>query len=378
VAPSKRLTRNTAALALGAPVKNLAHSASLQLLDKTAPSKFGIKHLAVTPAIAFSSHATEYAATILPSLAGGGDSQVEAVNNSGEIAGYSWLIAGGVGAALWPGSGIATALSDAGGQGVSIANAINESGQTAGYSATANGGEAVLWSPTGKATVLQDAGGKGSSTAVALNASGQSAGYSKTAKGYDAVLWSPTGKATVLQDAGGNGYSQADAINASGQSVGYSVSEIGYYGEMEHEAVLWSPSGKSTVLENEGGQSYSEAFAVNDAGQSVGISMGEWSKDAVLWSPTGKATLLQDVGGWAVDQPHRHQRRWAERRMVSHRKRQRRGPVVAVGDGDRSRRHTRTGLEQYDRAWDQRPRRHLRGRRFLRRRAARVLANSRP
>jgi hypothetical protein len=29
----------------GAPVKNLAHSASLQLLDKIAPSKFGIKHL---------------------------------------------------------------------------------------------------------------------------------------------------------------------------------------------------------------------------------------------------------------------------------------------------------------------------------------------
>jgi hypothetical protein len=27
-------------------VKNLAHSASLQLLDKIAPSKFGIKHLA--------------------------------------------------------------------------------------------------------------------------------------------------------------------------------------------------------------------------------------------------------------------------------------------------------------------------------------------
>jgi len=26
-------------------VKNLAHSASLQLLDKIAPSKFGIKHL---------------------------------------------------------------------------------------------------------------------------------------------------------------------------------------------------------------------------------------------------------------------------------------------------------------------------------------------
>jgi hypothetical protein len=29
----------------GAPVKNLAHSASLRLLDKIAPSKFGIKHL---------------------------------------------------------------------------------------------------------------------------------------------------------------------------------------------------------------------------------------------------------------------------------------------------------------------------------------------
>jgi hypothetical protein len=33
----------------GAPVKNLAHSASLQLLDKTAPSKFGIKHLVALP-----------------------------------------------------------------------------------------------------------------------------------------------------------------------------------------------------------------------------------------------------------------------------------------------------------------------------------------
>jgi hypothetical protein len=34
----------------GAPVKNLAHSASLQLLDKTAPSKFGIKQLGLPDA----------------------------------------------------------------------------------------------------------------------------------------------------------------------------------------------------------------------------------------------------------------------------------------------------------------------------------------
>jgi xanthine dehydrogenase YagR molybdenum-binding subunit len=45
VAPSKRLTRNTAALSSWRTVKNLAHNASLQLLDKTAPSKLGIKHL---------------------------------------------------------------------------------------------------------------------------------------------------------------------------------------------------------------------------------------------------------------------------------------------------------------------------------------------
>jgi hypothetical protein len=46
VAPSKRLTRNTAALSSWRTVKNLAHNASLQLLDKTAPSKLGIKHCA--------------------------------------------------------------------------------------------------------------------------------------------------------------------------------------------------------------------------------------------------------------------------------------------------------------------------------------------
>jgi hypothetical protein len=72
--------------------------------------------LAMTPAFAFSSHATGYAVTVLPSLAGGGDSELAAMNESGEIAGYSWLIGGGVGAALWPRGGTPMALPDAGGK----------------------------------------------------------------------------------------------------------------------------------------------------------------------------------------------------------------------------------------------------------------------
>jgi probable HAF family extracellular repeat protein len=230
-------------------------------------------------------------------------SEAGAINASGEIVGEGFQAYGitpyenGI---LWSPSGTATVLQDIGGQGVSFAEAINDAGQIVGYSETANGYEAVLWQPTGKALVLQDAGGGGVSFAEAINDAGQIVGVSKTASGgQDAVLWSPTGRATVLQDVGGAGISVANAINDAGQSVGVSFRNI----DGMLDAVLWSPDGRGTVLQNVGGSDQSYANAINNSGQSVGESYTASNSDAVLWPRQARRQCFRTWGVGATALP---------------------------------------------------------------------------
>ena len=87
-----------------------------------------------------------------------------------------------------------TVLPDVGGHGDSEATAINNAGDIVGYSDTGSGSEAVEWRPNGTATVLPDVGGHGDSEATAINNAGDIVGYSETSSGkYEAVEWSPTG-----------------------------------------------------------------------------------------------------------------------------------------------------------------------------------------
>jgi probable HAF family extracellular repeat protein len=116
------------------------------------------------------------------------------------------------------------------------ARAMNDGGQVVGFSATAGGAtHAFSWTPPGPLIDLGHLGGD-FSEASAVNDGGQVVGTSITAGGArHAFSWTPAGGMVDLGTLGGTS-SRAVAVNASGQVVGLSTPA----GDAEH-AVLWSP-----------------------------------------------------------------------------------------------------------------------------------------
>ena len=154
----------------------------------------------------------------------------------------------------------------------SLGYAVNDRGEVAGYSDVAGGvGHAFLSAPNGGA--LKDLGtlpGGDFSGGHGVNASGQVVGQATTASGsYHAFLSGPDGGA--LQDLGtlpGGNFSDGSAVNASGQVTGRSGTADGYY-----HAFLSGPNGGA--LQDLGtlpGDVRSKGFAVNVSGQVVGLS----------------------------------------------------------------------------------------------------------
>ena len=156
--------------------------------------------LAVMSGFAVRAHADAYTPILLPDPGGMQDSEVLAINSSGESVGWSQTSAG-IDAVLWSMTGGFKVLTDLGGEGVSAALAINASGQSVGWSVTATGEDPVLWSPKGKPKMLGK-GGEYGTAAVAINGDGESVGYQKTTNGYDAILWHSKGAAKLLGDPG--------------------------------------------------------------------------------------------------------------------------------------------------------------------------------
>jgi hypothetical protein len=191
-------------------------------------------------------------------------------------------------------TGSGAALNDVGGRGVSVADAINNAGQIVGFSNTAGGQDAVLWSASNpaEATVLADIGGEGSSVATGVNNAGQIVGSSKTPGGQTAVKWSAqSGSGVALSDPGGQGFSVANAINDFDQVVGASTTANGGL-----EAVEWGDDLIGTRLRTPSG-TQSDALAINTLGQIVGYTVGAGGvTDAVLW-PDSVFEMDIDLGG---------------------------------------------------------------------------------
>ena len=263
---------------------------------------------------------------------GGTKSAAYALNEQGQVVGYSTTATGARHAFLWtPGAGMRDLGVLAEGLG-SIARGINDRGAVVGqstlpYPATARNPEthAFLWTPAGG---MQDLGALGgeltSSVAYDINNAGQVVGRSYSADriippdpGSDAeyfsraFLWAP-GQGMKDLGALASGYAVAYAINDAGLIVGKSwvstvlSEEYGYSGR----PVLWEPGQAIRDLGGlRDGAHNSAAYGINEAGLVVGSSdLGRIPDgapvQAFLWSaadgmeslfPTTGLTTAQDI-----------------------------------------------------------------------------------
>jgi probable HAF family extracellular repeat protein len=165
-----------------------------------------------------------------------------------------------------------TDLGDFGG-GTSQANAINSSGQVVGWANTANGHPHAFLFSGGQIRDLGTLPGFISSTAQGINASGQIVGWSGELYGNShAFLYS----GSQLQDLGGLGgtYNHANAINDLGVVVGTSTDSNGFvhgvsdYGGQLLQLPLYNANGvnKMGQIVGYGSQpnnDYRDAFAYN-------------------------------------------------------------------------------------------------------------------
>jgi probable HAF family extracellular repeat protein len=237
---------------------------------------------------------------------GGPDAFAIAVNERGQVVGYSYT-----NATPNPVTGVPTTdpflwdhgtMIDLGTLGGTDANVgpeptlvINNKGQVAGTSNLAGdvNFHAFLWD---RGTLL-DLGTLGGhfSTAYWINDAGDVVGVSTTSgdpPGGHAALWRK-GKITDLGTLGGDCFSQADAINSKGQIVGLTFScDTGIA-----RAVLWEKAAiidLSTLVPANTNLFLAEAFNINDRGEILcrclpaGVPNGELGAHDCLLIPSGK------------------------------------------------------------------------------------------
>ena len=234
--------------------------------------------------------------------------QAVAINDAGQVVGTQNLRA----LLYTPGNGVQD-LGTLGGT-ISVADAINEVGQVVGYSTTATGARhAFLWTPGSGMQDLGTLGDGPSSRARGINDQGQVVGESTYPRvdarepQTHAFLWTP---GSGMQDLGalGQGLTSSVAydINNAGQVVGRSFSADPPIfpptdPEYRSRAFLWSP-GQGMVDLGALSGGYAVAYAINEAGQVVGkswlstVSPPPYGQDlrAVLWTP---GQPIRDLGG---------------------------------------------------------------------------------
>jgi probable HAF family extracellular repeat protein len=205
----------------------------------------------------------------------GGWSRPLAINDSGQIVGFTDTSGGGsyTAATVWNGTS-PTNLFSWGKSG--YATDINNSGQIVGYTLGYNSfSEAILWN-NGLSTTL----GPYPSSAYTINNAGQIAGNTLSGSTVFPVVWNGTNSQTYLNIGG-----LAHGINDTGQVLGYVGST----------PFIWN--GTTTTLLGTLSGNYGRGSAINNAGQVVGYSTIEGGNShATLWNNT-TAIDLGTLGG---------------------------------------------------------------------------------
>ncbi|HEX9172862.1 MAG TPA: PKD domain-containing protein [Telluria sp.] len=198
---------------------------------------------------------------------GGQGTDVQAVNNRGQVAGdwgraFRWSVATGL---VYIDNSTPSSQSFA----------INEKGHIAGealFNAAINEYRAFLWTPQTGMRDLGNLGGR--SRALALNESGTVVGFSNTVQGGDnstniAFRWTSAEGMRPLGTLPGDA-TQANDVNESGYIVGATPVVAG---GLEH-AFLWTPKGGLHDLGTGTGHR-SNALRINDKGMVIGNLTGK-------------------------------------------------------------------------------------------------------
>lgn len=210
----------------------------------------------------------------------------EAINNSGQVAGFVSMQPGTTTATVWNGT-TPTLLNTLPGGNSSEAYGINNAGQIVGCASDGRTFAATVWNGTSPTALDVSSDG---SCALGINDAGTAVGWTIFTPDQFAIVWN----GTDLLGLGGP-FSAATAINNVGQIVGYSEVTT----ESRVHAVLWNDL-NVTDLGTLGGDDNSEAYAINTRGQIVGVSgsygfLFENGTMTALNPPSGTG----GVGTWA-------------------------------------------------------------------------------
>ena len=200
-------------------------------------------------------------------------------------------------ACYWTLSGALTDLGTLGGM-YSSARAVNNLGQIVGYSSDAsNGQRAFLWTPTGGMQALPTLGSDPDDLANAINKSGEVVGVSRlTPEGpFHAFFWSSSGGIRDLGTLPGDNDSDASGINSTNHVVG-SSSDL----NDAVRAFMWTQAGGMQELAPTSGLLHYRALAINDKNEVVGefLNPADNKQHAFLWTQSGG---IQDLGVLAGD-----------------------------------------------------------------------------
>jgi probable HAF family extracellular repeat protein len=234
---------------------------------------------------------------------GGASSQANAINNNGQIVGYSNTVNSNfhpeIHATLFNIGGSPIDLGTLGGN-WSSADAINNSGQIVGYSSIYENSpvHATLFDSGAGPIDLGVLDGYSGSLAEGINDSGQIIGrsylrdLSGALYGYQATLFDIGDIPMGLGSLGGN-YSYANGINNQGQIVGYSSRP----GDLDIRATIFgygiSPIDLNDLIDPLSGWTLQHATAINSNGDIVGYGLINGQTRAFLASPVPEpATLL--------------------------------------------------------------------------------------